>query len=259
MKLVVLGSGTSVPHPQRASAAFWLATNSGSALLDISGDAPHRMAEEHLDWAALDAIWVSHFHLDHMGGLSNFLFGTKWAPNTQARQKPLNIFGPTGLSGVFTKANSAHDYRLLEQPFPVKLIEVQPGESFSLLPNLNAQTFSTPHTTESLSIRVTDKGGRSLVYSSDTGYSAEFAEFCRDTSLLLMECSFLRNKPVETHLELSEALKIARDCAPEKLVLTHLYPEWDDVDMQTEVERLKPAEWPAVQVIEARDGLRIEV
>ena len=46
MQLIVLGSGTSVPHSQRASAAFWLETESGSMLLDCSADAMHRMAEE---------------------------------------------------------------------------------------------------------------------------------------------------------------------------------------------------------------------
>ncbi len=46
MLLVVLGSGTSVPHPQRASAAFWLETDGGSMLLDCSADAMHRMAQE---------------------------------------------------------------------------------------------------------------------------------------------------------------------------------------------------------------------
>jgi len=34
-------------------------------------------------------------------------------------------------------------------------------------------TFSTPHTRESLAIRLTDKNGSALVYTSDTGYSEE--------------------------------------------------------------------------------------
>src|SRR5688572_1989685 len=96
MKLVVLGSGTSVPHAARAAAGYWLATESGRALLDISADASHRTAREELDWVNLDAIWLSHFHLDHIGGLAPFLFGTRWAPQTQQRTKPLRIYGPVG-------------------------------------------------------------------------------------------------------------------------------------------------------------------
>src|SRR5215204_6004710 len=100
MKLTVLGSGTSVPHPHRSSPAFWLQTSAGNILLDIGPDAPHRMAEEQLDWPNLDTIWISHFHLDHFGGLAPFLFGIKWAPQTQSRTKPLHICGPRGLRQI---------------------------------------------------------------------------------------------------------------------------------------------------------------
>src|SRR5919112_3990596 len=98
MKLVVLGSGTSVPHPQRASSAHWLETTRGTILLDVSAAAVHRMAQENLDWVNLDAVWVSHFHLDHVGGLAPLLFGTKHAPQTKGRCKPLLIYGGGGLA-----------------------------------------------------------------------------------------------------------------------------------------------------------------
>src|SRR5918911_4492303 len=108
MLLVVLGSGTSVPHPQRTSTAHWLECGGGSLLLDPSASAVHRMAQENLDWVNLDAIWVSHFHLDHVGGLAPFLFGTKYAPQTQGRQKPLTVFGPPGLAELFRAFDEAN-------------------------------------------------------------------------------------------------------------------------------------------------------
>src|SRR5260370_25904407 len=111
MKLVVLGSGTSVPHPHRASAAFWLETSAGSVLLDCSADAAHRMAQENLDWPNLDAIWISHLHLDHCGGLAPLLFGLKWAPQTQARQKPLQIFGWVGIEKLLRATDESNNYR----------------------------------------------------------------------------------------------------------------------------------------------------
>src|SRR4028119_1789506 len=96
MKFIVLGSGTSVPHPHRSSSGYWVETANGSILLDCSASAIHRMAQEKLDWANLDAIWISHFHLDHVGGLAPFLFGTKYASETQGRRKPFTVYGPRG-------------------------------------------------------------------------------------------------------------------------------------------------------------------
>jgi ribonuclease BN (tRNA processing enzyme) len=69
-----------------------------------------------------------------------------------------------------------------------------------------------------------------------------------------MECSFRRNKPVEKHLELADAMKIAEKCGPAKVVLTHLYPEWDGVDLEAEARAL----WSG-ETIAAFDGLRLEI
>lgn len=254
MKLTVLGSGTSVPHPQRASSAHWLESEGGSLLLDVSAAAVHRMPQEGLDWAGLDAIWVSHFHLDHVGGLAPFLFGTKYAPQTQSRRKPLAIYGPRGTEKLLRAFDDAYDYGLLKQPFPVEVREVAPRSEFEVFSGLHAETFSTPHTGESMALRLTDTRGASLVYTSDTGYADSLATFAQGVDLFIMECSFPRSKPVETHLELADAMKLAALAAPRRCMLAHLYPEWDGIDIAAEAKKL----WDG-ETIEARDGLRLEI
>jgi ribonuclease BN (tRNA processing enzyme) len=254
MRLVVLGSGTSVPHPRRSSAGYWLQTETGRLLLDIGADAPHRMAQEQLAWEALDAIWVSHFHLDHLGGLAPFLFGTRWAPQTQNRRTPLKTFGPSGLRRLIESINNANNYQLMKQAFPVELVEIAPAQEFQILPDLTATALSTPHTDESLAIRLTDRQGKTLVYSSDTGFFEALANLARGATLLILECSFRRNKPVDTHLELVDAMELIRSSSPEMALLTHLYPEWDSSNVRAEAEVL----WPG-KVIEAVDGLRLEL
>jgi len=188
MKLTVLGSGTSVPHASRSAPAFWLDTLAGSLLLDIGPDTTHRMAEERLDWPNLDAIWVSHFHLDHFGGLAPFLSSMKWAPQTRTRTKTLRIAGPGGLRNLLDSINDANNYRLFAQPFKIEVFEIKPAAPFELLPGLAATTMKTPHTKESLALHLKDLDNKTLVYTGDTGYAEELAEFARNVNLLLMEC-----------------------------------------------------------------------
>jgi ribonuclease BN (tRNA processing enzyme) len=257
MQLVVLGSGTSVFHPRRAAAAFWLQTEAGSILLDCSADAPHRMAQENLDWANLDAIWISHLHLDHCGGLAPFLFGIKWAKGIGRRTRPLRIFGCEGIEKLLKAIDEVHHYKLFDQPFAMEIHEIQPqpeAQHFDLLAGLKIQTISTPHRAESLAIRITDGTGTAVVYTSDTGYSDDLAQFARSANLLILECSFYRDKPTPKHLELAEAMRIAQLAQPNQLLLTHLYPEWDDVDLEREARRL----WSG-KTMAAEDGLRVEI
>jgi ribonuclease BN (tRNA processing enzyme) len=254
MRLVVLGSGTSVPHARRASTAHWVETARGSLLLDASAPVIHRMAEERLDWVGLDGIWISHFHLDHVGGLAPLLFGTKHAPQTRGRRKPLTIFGPRGLVKLFDAFDGANDYQLRKQPFPLLFREVSPLERFEILPGVRAEALSTPHTEESLALKVEDETGATLVYTSDTGYTEALASFASGADLFLMECSFPRDKPVETHLELKDAMRLAELSGARRVLLGHLYPEWDEIDLRAEAKTL----WPG-ETLEATDGLRLEI
>ena len=125
---------------------------------------------------------------------------------------------------------------------------------FEIIPGLKAETFPTPHRRESLAIRLTNSSRKAVVYTSDTGYSEELAQFCCGADLLILECSFYRDKPIATHLELAEAMRMAKIAEPRTLLLTHLYPEWDAVDLEAEASKL----WSG-QTIAARDGLRLEI
>jgi ribonuclease BN (tRNA processing enzyme) len=254
MELTVLGSGTAIPHPRRSSAGFWLQTSGGTIMLDFSASALHRLAQEGLDWANLDTVWISHFHLDHCCGLPAYLFATRHAPETSKREKPLHIFGGNGLKELIRHFNNAAGDKLLEQKFPVEIIEIEQLKRFELLPGINAVTLSTPHTADSHAIRI-EGSGKSLVYTSDTGFVKQIAAFAKDADLLVIESSFFKDKKTDIHLELAEAIYLIGKARPKRAMLTHLYSEWDSVDFRTEIDKFSPT----CEIIEASDGLRVKI
>jgi ribonuclease BN (tRNA processing enzyme) len=255
MRFTVLGSGSTVPHPKRSSSGYWLSTQGGEIMLDCSATVPHRMAAEGLAWNDLDAIWISHFHMDHCGGLGPLLAGTKHAPAMQNRSKELRIFGGLGLKGLIRRLSDVNDYRLLEQPFPIEIVEVTELQPFEIVPGIEAVAMQTPHTDESHAIHIRDTDETTLMYSADTGFDDKVAAFGRGVDLMIIECSYVKDKTVKKHLELAEAMHLIRKAHPKRAMLTHLYPWWDDVDFQEEVAKFSPP----CDVIEAVDGLSIEV
>jgi ribonuclease BN (tRNA processing enzyme) len=254
MNLVVLGSGTANPHPARSSAGFWLETSGGTVMLDFSASALHRLAQEKLDWSGLDAVWISHFHLDHCCGLPAYLFATRRAPETQTRTKPLTIFGSRGMTKLLEHFDTAADGKLFKQPFPIKVVEIEQLEAFEIFPDVRAIALSTPHTDDSHAIRIEDASA-TFVYTSDTGFGKEIAAFSKDADLMITEASFFKGKKVDIHLELAEAMYLIRKARPKRAMLAHFYAEWDEVDFEKEVAKFDPI----CEVLEARDGLRVDI
>jgi ribonuclease BN (tRNA processing enzyme) len=165
----------------------------------------------------------------------------------------LRIFGAQGLKNLLDAFDKAGDYNLLKQPFPVEIVEVEPLEKFEILPTIEAVALDTPHTPESLAIHIRDADEKTFVYTSDTGFTKSIASFAGNVDLLVIECSFFKNKPVETHLDLSEAMYLIRYAKPKRVILTHFYPEWDAVNFQKEIAKFAPS----CEIIEAKDGLKL--
>ena len=84
------------------------------------------------------------------------------------------------------------------------------------------------HPVPAYAIRV-EAGGRSLVYSGDTGATDALVELARGCDLALFEASFLsgRSNPPDLHLTAREAGDHARRAEAGRLVLTHLVA-WND-------------------------------
>ena len=87
------------------------------------------------------------------------------------------------------------------------------------------KTAKVNHNRESIALRI--EANKSVTFSGDTGYSKNLACLSSGTDLLVVDCSF-PEKQVKGHLNLAILERVVRESQPKKVILSHLYPEWDE-------------------------------
>jgi len=249
MELVVLGSGTVAPSASRTAPAHWIEAGPVRLLLDCGAGTLHRAATLAIPWSEVTHVALTHFHVDHWGELPHLLFAQKWGTEP-ARTAPLTLLGPVGLQARLTLLAAAFGDWVLEPGYPLEIVEIASGERTTLADDVTLEAHATPHTEESLAYAV-GHGGSRLVYTGDTGPSAELATWATDCDLLLAECSLPADRAIAIHLTPEQAGALAREARARRLVLTHFYPP---------IETVQPAALAAAHcpcpVVAARDGDR---
>jgi len=99
------------------------------------------------------------------------------------------------------------------------------------------ESLPVDHNPESIAYRITSSGGISMVYSGDTDFSENLVTLSKDADLLICESALPDELKVKGHLTPSLAGEIAERANVRKLVLTHFYPECDQVDIEKECRK----------------------
>jgi ribonuclease BN (tRNA processing enzyme) len=252
MKLTILGSGTVVPDGLRNSAGYFVEAGGARLMMDCGAGTVHALARFGLGWERMTHLYISHFHVDHVGELAAMFFAFKYGMRSE-RTEPLTVIGPRGLDRVMGGLKHSFGDKLFEPKFPVRLRMLAPGESVALAEGSRLAVAKTPHTEESLAVRV-ESEGRALCYTGDTDYGEELASFFSKADLLISECSFRERRDRIPHLSISDVARIASDAAVARLVVTHFYFDVDEPELTRQLQSGFSGE-----VIIGRDGLTIEI
>ena len=96
LSLFFAGTGGSVPTARRGLPALLVRAGSHRLLFDCGEGTQHQLMRS-IGLPELDAVFVTHYHLDHWLGL----LGMLKTFDLRGRERALTIFGPTGLHGLF--------------------------------------------------------------------------------------------------------------------------------------------------------------
>jgi len=233
MHFTALGTGTIALSASRACAGYLIEHDDAVVLLDCGSGIARRLVEMDAPWRAVTHVVLSHFHIDHYGDLATLIFAWKYG-QLPARTAPLDIVGPPGTGALLQRLAAAHGSWVLDPGYAVRVTEVAPGTEVDLAPGLRLAACKVPHSPESVAYSMT-AGGKRLVYTGDTGFDEAFAAWARDCDVLLCECSLPEDMRIAEHLTPEQCGALAQLVRPGRLVLTHLYPPVETVDIAAAV------------------------
>ena len=142
--LCTLGTGGSMPMPDRALSSLYVRVHGRLLLVDCGEGTQTGVRRAGWGFSHVDAILITHFHADHCGGLPGFLLSIAKTPRTE----PVHIYGPVGLGQVV----SGLCVVCPPMPYPVVLHELRGGETFEAI-GLTVTCFSLHHSVPCLGYR----------------------------------------------------------------------------------------------------------
>jgi ribonuclease BN (tRNA processing enzyme) len=238
VRLTVVGSSPAWPNPGGAHSGY-LVEGRGRLLLDCGPGVLARLRRAG-PWPEIDAIAISHFHLDHWGDLVPWTWGAIYGPGREVERAELHV--PPGgrkyLAGLAAQFGGPHD--MFERAFDLSEYAADvPSEvmGFQLMP-IRVQHYAI----ETYGFRVSD-GEATLAYSADSGPGRALAELARDSDLFICEATLADSEPEPRgHLSLAEAQGAFVSSGARRLLVTH-----------------RPHELPVDDGVElAQDGLEID-
>ena len=218
MRLTVIGSSPAWPNPGSAHSGYMLQANGKRVLLDCGPGVLGRLRESET-WPQVDAIAITHWHLDHWGDLVPWVWGTFYLASNGPMPKPELWIQPGGAAYLTSLGERLGFPDMFERTF--ELFEYQPDTPFEV-GKLTVTATRVPHyMLQTYAFRV-ESDSHVLAYSGDSAPSRQLVRAARDADLFVCEATLLDGEPdIRGHLTLAEAEVAFEDSGAHRMLVTH--------------------------------------
>jgi ribonuclease BN (tRNA processing enzyme) len=248
MDLTILGSSGGYATPGNPASGY-LITHGDTVILCDAGSGTFMALLEHCDPHEVDAIVISHVHVDHCADLVAFHGYMAHVPSTTI---PVPVFAPAGtvepIAG-FLRADGDH---VFFRTFDFRIIT---DSDQAVIGDISMQFATTHHPVPTIATRFSAEG-HSLAYSADTGPGGGFPGLADGADVVLCEATGIGQRErtsYEYHLNAGEAGALAA-VAGGRLILTHISPTVDP-----EVARAEAAATYGAEPLIAVPGAKVTV
>jgi ribonuclease Z len=262
LHVALCGSGSPFPDPARAGPCTVVVAGERLFVVDAGEGGMRNVGRMGFLASSIEAIFLTHFHSDHIDGLPPFLL-QRWAMSTAL--SPLPVYGPAGVDKVVDGFRAAYvldfGYRVAHHSekimpsggsggkgIPFSLPAVGQGDSVVVMDNkgLRITAFRVNHAPIEPAVGYRfDYQGRSVVITGDTKKTPSVVTMSKDVDLLvhealqpklvnLLENEFNnKNMPhighvmrdiLNYHTTPEEAAEQASAAGAKQLVLNHIVP-----------------------------------
>ncbi len=217
MKITFLGTGSgSTLGSKRMKSSILIEDKNNRILLDLGTGANFKL--EDLGELNIDAIFISHLHIDHINGIFDYLVQRKIQG-----MKPIKIYSPPGFSSIlnqFKNEGNEIDAEIIESKLPNAKIG-----------NIEVSSAKACHKIYSVAYIIRNNKSK-IIYSGDTAEPCEqiIAE-SKDANLIIHEATCTEGCEIYGHTPVKTALSIFPN---DKLILTHI-PSQKEKDIFQEV------------------------
>ncbi|WP_323099513.1 MBL fold metallo-hydrolase [Intrasporangium sp. YIM S08009] len=241
MDVTIVGCSGSFAGPDSPASSYLVrAEHEGrtwSVVLDLGNGALGAL-QRHVVPYEVDAVVLSHLHVDHCIDMCGLYVMTRYVPGGTGRG-PLPTWGPPGAGAHLARAYGSGESEALLAAFDFH--DLRDRECFTVGP-FTITPMRVEHPVEAFGFRV-EAGGRTLVYTGDTDTCPQLSDLMAEADLVLADSAFVDGRDTVPGIHLSGRRAAEAAVAAggvRRLMLTHI-PAWND----PEVCRAQAAEvWP---------------